>query len=790
MTYLEEVADYLMKWGKEDCQGPFTISITPTDRCNLGCLSCWRNTPDLDRANLNKEMTDKQLLRIIDEAAEIGVREIEISGGGEPLVRKGPLLEMVKRIKKAGCLGRMTTNGTLFDEVTIKTMIDCEWDRVAISLDGPEAETNDFLRPPEGTFNKAINALAKFQEYKKLLDKDKPIIELAVVVSKLNLERLPDLIRLAADYGISGVFFNKMIIYSPEMVKLSINSERDYRILTEKAKEADRISKEKRINTNILNFCSLQLNHCQRQNQTEDGLPGRLNSQIESRFGFMFNSPCLEPWYHMFIKSQGEASPCCILSIFDSENIKFKTIKEIWTGRNFSEFRKKLAGRKIDFCNQCDSSFLFHAENIRLVLMDRLNQRNPHLLLAKRVSKEKRFKVLISDTTKLYPPLWGGPKRIWHLYSNLSSDLFDITYVGLDINLKKPYQIEKITENFKSITCQMPVHYYPWYFFEKNLLKNLAFDLFSYLMMWSDSHFKFILNSQKCDVLIASHPWASPCMQKQDGAFFIYDAHNCECLLMEQILRGRWYKDIITSRVRAIEEEACRKSDLILVCSEKEKDDLLNLYDVACNKICLIPNGAESNLSLIEKDRVAAKRKMGIPEDKTTLFFIGSYYNPNIEAARFIIQNLAPQLKEPLFLLAGGVTQAFDHKGLPPNVRTFGKVSEDELSELLSASDIAINPMFSGSGINIKMLDYMAYGLPVVTTECGARGIKTFNRCPMVISSADEFAGNIRMVAKNKSLCKKMAEDGRSLVADYYDWKAISKRLQDIILERLRQSVQ
>ena len=41
------------------------------------------------------------------------------------------------------------------------------------------------------------------------------------------------------------------------------------------------------------------------------------------------------------------------------------------------------------------------------------------------------IKITVSDTAKLYPPLWGGPKRIWNLYSNLG-DMYDITYVGTD----------------------------------------------------------------------------------------------------------------------------------------------------------------------------------------------------------------------------------------------------------------------------------------------------------------------------------------------------------------------
>ena len=60
---------------------------------------------------------------------------------------------------------------------------------------------------------------------------------------------------------------------------------------------------------------------------------------------------------------------------------------------------------------------------------------------------------------------------------------------------------------------------------------------------------------------------------------------------------------------------------------------------------------------------------------------------------------------------------------LPKNIIFFGRVDNEKYRKLLYASDIAINPVKHGSGINIKMLDYMAVGLPVVTTKQGARGL-------------------------------------------------------------------
>jgi len=87
--------------------------------------------------------------------------------------------------------------------------------------------------------------------------------------------------------------------------------------------------------------------------------------------------------------------------------------------------------------------------------------------------KENKIKLLISDTAPLYPPLWGGPKRIWNLYSNLG-DEFDITYVGIDCGLDKKYINKKIRDNFREIVQPVTRIYYPFRYFELKMIKNLT----------------------------------------------------------------------------------------------------------------------------------------------------------------------------------------------------------------------------------------------------------------------------------------------------------------------------
>jgi glycosyltransferase involved in cell wall biosynthesis len=401
---------------------------------------------------------------------------------------------------------------------------------------------------------------------------------------------------------------------------------------------------------------------------------------------------------------------------------------------------------------------------------------------------KRKMKLLITDTAVLYPPLWGGPKRIWNLYSNFSKELFDITYVGVNFALEKDmkYSFKKIRDNFKEILCAFPPQYYFWHAFEKMTFKNTSLDLFVYLWMHTDWQFKHILNSQDADIIICSHPWGSLACRKKTSQFFIYDAHNCEYLLMDQILENHFLKILVLKQVYKIEKEACKKSDLILACSENEKNDLIKLYKLNPDKIIIVTNGTMIKEKIEWPEKQLCKETLKIRANEKVVVFIGAYYKPNIDALKFIVNKILLLTKDMKFIILGSVCDFLKDRPLPQNVVLLGKVSEEQLDAALKASDIAINPIFSGSGINIKMLDYMSYGLPIVSTEYGARGIEIDGRLPMIVSNLNNFAENIKILSKDSRLSKLLSENGRSLVADRYNWKMISDKLQWIILERIK----
>jgi len=763
------IADNLIKWLRDFSAPPTIVSIFPTDLCNLGCLSCWRRGKPLSSG---EAIPDERWIRLVDEAKEMGVSCIELIGGGEPLVR--PVTRtLIEKIKELGMIGWMTSNGTLFTPELVAKMVDLGWDKLTISLDGPDSELNDFLRPPKGTFNAIMQTLTLFQEYKRKICTSKPVISFNVVISKHNAGRLCAFIDLANKFGVCSITFEPIKMYNEFCKDLMLDFENEYISLEEEFIKVSKRAREEGIFTNIdwmLKFPELIK------------FSGKLIGKIplnrgETKRGFLQNVPCYEPWFNIRFLAYGQTFSCCSTPI-EGENFNGQSLRDIWFGEKLTAFRNHIInGKFLPSCSSCNANAIAFSKQIDEILQDKL------FMLRTR----KRYHILLTDTAPLYPPLWGGPKRIWNLYGNFLSDRFDITYVGVGLCIKRSqrYQITAIRDNFKEILCANPWYYYLCHGLEKVLYKNTSLDLFSYLWMHRVREFTDAINSQYADVLICSHPWASRGIHKKVGQFFIYDAHNCEYLLAEQILKEKKLNKFVLKRIKDIEADACQKSDLILACSENEKKDLLRIYKVDLKKILIVTNGANVTAQKSVPEKEEAKKKLGFSSGDKIVIFIGAYYKPNNDATNFIVNKLALQLPDFKLLVVGTVAEAFKDRKVFPNVRFLGGVPDEILQDALSAADIAINPVSEGSGINIKMLDYMSYGLPIVTTPCGARGIDTTPRQPFIVSELDEFSDYIRRIMLHPALYQQMSQDAREVVAQRYDWQKISRKLQDAILEKM-----
>ncbi|MBU7024198.1 MAG: glycosyltransferase family 4 protein, partial [Theionarchaea archaeon] len=137
------------------------------------------------------------------------------------------------------------------------------------------------------------------------------------------------------------------------------------------------------------------------------------------------------------------------------------------------------------------------------------------------------------------------------------------------------------------------------------------------------------------------------------------------------------------------------------------------------------------------------------------------------------------ELPDVLFVVAGRVGDFFAGTR---HVIVTGYV--EDITPFFRAADIAINPVMSGGGTNVKMLEYMAAGLPVVSTLTGVRGLQVEPGVHVMVQSLEEFPSTLGTILGDGALRETLSTNGRTLVEERYDWKKISEKELDI-LQRL-----
>jgi len=140
---MQDLTDSLLLWMKGQTAPPAEVQIYPTNICNLSCVFCVQTTGEYEDV---EEVSDNRWVEVIEEICDMGTKKILISGGGEPLVRKNLITEMIKILKKNDVNGRMIHNGMLWDPASAEVLVDHGWDSVTFSIDGGCAETHDALR--------------------------------------------------------------------------------------------------------------------------------------------------------------------------------------------------------------------------------------------------------------------------------------------------------------------------------------------------------------------------------------------------------------------------------------------------------------------------------------------------------------------------------------------------------------------------------------------------------------------------------------------------------------------
>lgn len=291
--------------------------------------------------------------------------------------------------------------------------------------------------------------------------------------------------------------------------------------------------------------------------------------------------------------------------------------------------------------------------------------------------------------------------------------------------------------------------------------------------------------ARHADILTHESPFLAPLVprRRRSGQLLVYNSYNVEARMARDMF-GRSPQGLAaTAWISRLEKNLLHESDMILACSEEDADTFVHSFGVDRTKITIVPNGVDVEAIRpcpSEEDRIVARRKLKLSPNRPCCFFIGSYHPPNIEAVDVILHTLAQRFPEVDFLVAGKVCDAFAGRVIAENTRLLGLIDEETKLALLHGSDVALNPIRGGSGTNLKMLDYFASGLAVLTTPHGARGLAVEHRRHAMVCEEGMLAEGLEELLSDATLRSAIGREARQQAVERFSWRAIGEKVADL----------
>jgi len=222
---------------------------------------------------------------------------------------------------------------------------------------------------------------------------------------------------------------------------------------------------------------------------------------------------------------------------------------------------------------------------------------------------------------------------------------------------------------------------------------------------------------------------------------------------MKKLIRRLFYNNYIKFN-KKVYTDFIKISDMVVVPTEFDKEEIIHLYNIGKNKIFVIP--------LISYKKSEIKKMNLISKIKKVVFVGACNFWPNLQAIEIIKQKIAPKLKDIEFIIVGKYCkpQRVD------NVNVIGEVKN--LDSILRDADAFIAPIVSGRGIKTKILTYFLYRKPVIGTSLAFRGYKVKDNYNAIVEdNIDNIWRRIYELNRNRESILRIQKNSIKVLEDF-----------------------
>ena len=253
-------------------------------------------------------------------------------------------------------------------------------------------------------------------------------------------------------------------------------------------------------------------------------------------------------------------------------------------------------------------------------------------------------------------------------------------------------------------------------------------------------------------------------------------SHNCEAQIWfdlaknEQNIPKSIYFKKLAKDLHIYESTILNKLDGVFAISQEDQEAFIKSNTKA--KVCVIPVHLESN----DQDEFKI--------EKGKIFHVGNMdWVPNREAVERLVKLFHESIHSDDQLKLSLVGKNIEkHYKSSKGIEIQGFV--DDLKGFVQKSGILVSPITSSSGVRVKILEMMAYGIPVITTPSGAKGIFSEGKNAVEIQETNTaLIDAILRITKDDEKLAEMQTLSKEYIKKYHNIEQIASDLKSFILD-------
>lgn len=283
------------------------------------------------------------------------------------------------------------------------------------------------------------------------------------------------------------------------------------------------------------------------------------------------------------------------------------------------------------------------------------------------------------------------------------------------------------------------------------------------------------------DLVVVEFPWQYGCCRSMSkGKPIVLATHNVQAAKVRSGGNGGVMGRIWGAWTEALERQAVRGADLVLVVSREDGEEFARRYGVDPEKISVVPNGADVDLYRPADDatRAALRRRLGLPARPTVIFPAPHRQTPILEGLKWV-RRVAALLPEVTFLITGAVEE---HPHAEGNLLFTGFV--DEYDSYLRSADCLLCPIDRGGGTKLKLIESAAAGLAIAAFAESVHGttFRSGDHLLVVDKSVSAIASGLRRLLEERDIARRLGSSARAHAVEHYDWGPIAQTMESALM--------